>query len=398
MAVAVSLHYATEEDLAHWDELVRSQVDGGDLWRGFDYAEQKRQGHYTPRYVVMRGNDLENDSSSHNPTTWVQAITVHEKSVPGLGKIWYLPKGPAAQSLPEVVWLTTVLADFAKAQGAFLLKVEPKLTWQEAAASLIDYVPPSVTNDPAAPNNAIVQLRAARAAVSEYLQTHGFYAGMSILPNASTVLLPIEGDEEALLKGIGQKARYAINRAKRDGVTVERVPATDENCERMYELLRHTADGSFGIRPQAYYLSLWKRFSATGSGQMFFAFYEGQLVAAAFALVYGTQSTYKDGASLRKKTGYGASHLLQWEVIRWAREKGSVLHDLCGAPPADERDDKNNQFYGIGLFKTSFVNDITDYIRVWDFPLARRKYQLWSKLIEKLVLRYSLWFRKDPYY
>lgn len=386
MAVAVSMYFATEEELAHWDELVREQVDGGDVWRGYDYAEQKRAGHYTPRYVMMRGEDLDDDSS------WVRAVTIHEKKVPALGKIWYLPKGPAAESLLEVVWITTTaLADFAKANGAFLLKVEPKFSWHQAATSIEGYVAP-ITDDP------IEQLRAERSAVRAFMAEYGFESGMSILPNASTVLLPIAGDEDALFKGLGQKARYAINRAKRDGVTIERVPATDENCERMYELLRHTADGSFGIRPKSYYLSYWKRFSATGAGQMFFAYFEGELVAAAFAMVYGNQSTYKDGASLRKKTGYGASHAMQWEVIRWARERGSVLHDLCGAPPADERSDKNNQFYGIGLFKTSFIDEITDYIRVWDYPLNAGKYRLWSTLIEKLALRFSLWFRHDPYY
>ena len=388
MADAVSIHFATEPELARWDELVREHVDGGDVWRGRDYAEQKRAGHYVPHYVVVNGRSLDTDAES-----WNLYLTVHEKSVPLLGKIWYLPKGPAAQSLAEVAWITRVVADFARAHGAFLVKVEPRMTWLEAAQSLPDFVTPATTTDQ--PHAA---LQAARVAVSSYLIEDGFRPGMSILPNASTVLLPIAGDEDALLKGLGQKARYAINRARRDGVTIERVPATDENCERMYQLLAHTADGSFGIRPKSYYLSYWKRFSASGAGQMFFAYFEGQLVAAAFAMNYGDRSTYKDGASLRQKTGYGASHLMQWEVIRWARERGSVLHDLCGAPPADEQEDKNNQFYGIGLFKTSFINEITDYIRVWDYPLSAAKYRLWSALIEKLALRFSLWFRHDPFY
>ena len=388
MADAVSIHFATEPELARWDELVREQVDGGDVWRGVNYAEQKRQGHYAPRYVVVTGRSLDADTDS-----WTLAITVHEKSVPFLGKIWYLPKGPAAQSLAEVAWITRVVADFGKAHGAFLIKVEPRMTWLEAAESLPDFTAPDASSD-----EPYAALKAARVAVRNYLTEDGFHPGMSILPNASTVLLPIVGDEDALLKGLGQKARYAINRARRDGVTIERVPATDENCERMYALLAHTADGSFGIRPKSYYLSYWKRFVAAGAGQMFFAFYEGQLVAAAFAMIYGDRSTYKDGASLRQKTGYGASHLMQWEVIRWAREHGSVLHDLCGAPPADEQDDKSNQFYGIGLFKTSFIDEITDYIRVWDYPLSAAKYKLWSSLVEKIALRFSLWFRHDPFY
>ena len=388
MADAVSIHFATEPELARWDDLVREQVDGGDVWRGRDYAEQKRLGHYTPLYVVVNGRSLDTDAES-----WNLYLTVHEKSVPFLGKIWYLPKGPAAQSLAEVAWITRDVADFAKAHGAFLVKVEPRMTWLEAAESLPDFTVPE-----AAEAQPYAALTAARAAVRGYLIDDGFVAGMSILPNASTVLLPIAGDEEALLKGLGQKARYSINRARRDGVSIERVPATDENCERMYALLAHTADGSFGIRPKSYYLSYWKRFAAAGTGQMFFAHFEGKLVAAAFAMVYGNRSTYKDGASLREKTGYGASHLMQWEVIRWARENGSVVHDLCGAPPADEQDDKDNQFYGIGLFKTSFIDEITDYIRVWDYPLNTAKYKLWSALGEKLALRFSLWFRHDPYY
>jgi lipid II:glycine glycyltransferase (peptidoglycan interpeptide bridge formation enzyme) len=388
VADAVSIHFATEPELARWDELVREQVDGGDVWRGRDYAEQKRAGHYTPHYVVVNGRSLDTDAES-----WNLYLTVHEKSVPFLGKIWYLPKGPAAQSLAEVTWITRVVADFARAHGAFLVKVEPRMTWLEAAESLPDFVTPETTIEQ--PHAALL---AARVAVRSSLIEDGFHPGMSILPNASTVLLPLAGEEDALLKGLGQKARYAINRARRDGVTVERVPATDENCERMYQLLAHTADGSFGIRPKSYYRSYWKRFAAAGTGQMFFAHYEGQLVAAAFAMVYGDRSTYKDGASLRQKTGYGASHLMQWEVIRWAREQGSVLHDLCGAPPADEQDDKHNQFYGIGLFKTSFIDEITDYIRVWDYPLSTAKYRLWSTLIEKLALRFSLWFRHDPFY
>ncbi|MEY4102304.1 MAG: hypothetical protein RIR88_438, partial [Actinomycetota bacterium] len=159
MADAVSIHFATEPELARWDDLVREQVDGGDVWRGRDYAEQKRLGHYTPLYVVVNGRSLDTDAES-----WNLYLTVHEKSVPFLGKIWYLPKGPAAQSLAEVAWITRVVADFAQAHGAFLVKVEPRMTWLEAAESLPDFTVPEATE--AQPYAA---LTAARAAVRGYL-------------------------------------------------------------------------------------------------------------------------------------------------------------------------------------------------------------------------------------
>src|SRR5690606_2936264 len=131
-------------------------------------------------------------------------------------------------------------------------------------------------------------------------------------------------------------------------------PASDDNCRVMYDLLAETAAGSFGIRKYRYYKEFWQSFEKSGMGQLFFAYVEGKVVAGAYALVFGTKSTYKDGASTRQRTVYGASHLLQWEVIKWAKETGSLVHDLCGAPPSDQIQNPDHPHYGIGRFKTSF--------------------------------------------
>src|SRR5690606_14205241 len=100
-----------------------------------------------------------------------------------------------------------------------------------------------------------------------------------------------------------------------------------------------------------YHKEFWRSFEEAGIGQMFFAYYEGRIVAAAYALVFGKKSTYKDGASVREKTAYGASHLLQWEVIKWAKSRGSTWHDLCGSPPSDQIKNPDHPHYGIGRFK-----------------------------------------------
>jgi lipid II:glycine glycyltransferase (peptidoglycan interpeptide bridge formation enzyme) len=408
--------------LARWDDLVLANPDGGDVWRSRDYAEQKRLGHYTPRFIVVRGNELDNDKVGSSPDAvwlpganpWALAFTVHEKSVPFVGKLWYLPKGPGLTSLAEIVWITRILADFAKDNGAFMLKIEPRLTFQQAADSLEGFVNPVGAADIGAPvdaiatvENSFAELTAAREAVRADLVGEGFVETLPVIPNASTVIVDISPTAGAvidgsvndeLLKRIGQKARYAINRARRDGVTVQQVAASDENCALMFGLLADTAEGSFGIRSREYYTTFWKRFEASGHGQLFFAFFEGQLVAGAFAMIFGNRSTYKDGASLRQKTGYGASHLMQFEVMVWARGHGSISHDLCGSPAADELADTEHAFYGIGLFKTSFSPVVTDYIGVWDYPLNALKYRFWVSFAERAARRLSLIVRKDPYY
>jgi len=428
VGTAVTINFATAAELARWDDLILANPDGGDVWRSRSYAEQKRLGHYTPRFIVVHGTELDNAKSFVAPSgaldsaaeraarehareaatwlpganPWAMAFTVHEKSVPFVGKLWYLPKGPGFESLAEIAWVTRILADFAKDNGAFMLKIEPRLTFQAAADGLDGYFAPIPTDD-----DPHAELRAARAAVRADLTGDGFVETLPIIPNASTVLVDLSaapGDvtdgsvNDVLLKNIGQKARYAINRARRDGVTVEQVAATDQNCALMFGLLSDTAEGSFGIRSREYYTSFWKRFDACGHGQLFFAYFEGQLVAGAFAMIFGTRSTYKDGASLRQKTGYGASHLMQFEVMVWARSRGSFTHDLCGSPSADEVANTEHPFYGIGLFKTSFSPRVTDYIGVWDYPLNALKYRFWVSFAERAARRLSLIVRKDPYY
>ncbi|WP_416447219.1 lipid II:glycine glycyltransferase FemX [Leucobacter sp. HNU] len=204
--------------------------------------------------------------------------------------------------------------------------------------------------------------------------------------------------EDELFASLGKKARYAIKKAARDGITVERVPASDANCAAFFRLLEETAEGRFVLRRADYYRTFWQRFERAGEGQLFFAYRDGELVAGAFAMGLGSKTTYKDGASVRAKTAYGASHALQWEVLRWALERGAVTHDLCGAPPSGQASDTSHPLHGVGQFKTSFAPQIVDYAGAWDLPLSASKFSVWAKIGDRIARRLSLTVQKDPYY
>jgi lipid II:glycine glycyltransferase (peptidoglycan interpeptide bridge formation enzyme) len=300
------------------------------------------------------------------------AVGVLAKRVPLLGEWWHLPAGPAGEDTAAVLEAASAVADLARSRGAFLLKIEPRLGLDARDA-----------------------IRAA-----------GYRDTVRIIPNPSTVLVelgePGRSDEE-LLASLGKKARNSINRARRDGIEVSRVPATDENCAALYRLLRETAEGRFVLRSEEYYRAFWQRFEADGSGRMFLAHRAGadgapELIAGAYAMALGDKTTYKDGASVRAKSAYGASHALQWEVLRWAAERGARVHDLCGAPPSDRADDRDHPLHGVGQFKRSFAPEITDYAGAFDLPLKPRAYAFWVKLGDRLARRWSLAVRKDPYY
>jgi lipid II:glycine glycyltransferase (peptidoglycan interpeptide bridge formation enzyme) len=346
--VIMVLRFAHTSEIEQWNKLILSNPDGGNVFQGMEFATQKQLGGWRPRYIMA---DL-------------LALTILEKTVVGLGKLWYLPKGPGITSPDQLTKLLPDLQAFARQHNVFLIKIEPEL-----------------------PATAAPTLRAA-----------GLVKATPIQPNFSTVTVDISASLEHILTSLNQKGRHAIKRAERDGVRIKQVEATDENCQLMYRLLADTAEGSFRIRTYAYYKTFWQRYASIGTGQLFFAYVEGTLVAGAYAVVFGHKSTYKDGASIRERTVYGASHLLQWHVIEWAKAHGSTVHDLCGAPPSAQIKDPTHPHYGIGRFKTSFNKEVTDYVGVYDLVIRPLAYQLWYQLGERIVVRLHNYRYHENYY
>lgn len=340
--------FATNDEIKNWNNLVVKNPDGGNVFASYEFAMQKETGGYKAYFVIA--NNL--------------AITVLEKKAPAIGKLWYIPKGPGVNSAEDLIKTLDLLKDFAKKHGVFAIRIESELGRDQQSK----------------------------------LENNGLIKSRPIIPNPSTITLEIKDSLEDILLNLPQKGRYAINRASRDEVIAKRVDSSDENCQIMYNLLAETAKGQFGIRNYNYYKTFWQRFSSAGYGQLFFAYYENQVVAGAYAMVYGQKSTYKDGASIRKRTAYGASHLLQWEVIKWAKQNGSFVHDLCGSPPSDEIDNPDHKHYGIGLFKTAFNKTVTDYIGCYDFVINKNKYKIWIKLGEKVAIRLHYYKHHDSYF
>jgi lipid II:glycine glycyltransferase (peptidoglycan interpeptide bridge formation enzyme) len=341
--VSMEIRFATDNEIDNWNELVLKNPDGGNVFQGREFADHKELSGWQTRHVVA-GKIV---------------MTVHEKPVPGLGKLWYIPKGPGVKSPVQLGDILPDLKTFANDNGVFAVKVESELEKNDDTLKLFK------------------ELELVRVT--------------PIQPNFSTVLVDLSPDLDTIMVNLNQKGRHAIRRAERDGVKVKQVKANKENCKQFFDLLASTAHDRFFIRHYDYYAKFWQRYEKAGLGQMFFAYVDGQIVSATYAIVFGSKSTYKDGASVREKTVYGASHLLQWEVMKWAKEQGSKVHDLCGAPPSDRVNDETHPHYGIGRFKTSFNKQVTDYIGAYDLIVRPAQYKLWAKIGERATL--SLWWR-----
>ena len=343
----MTVRFATDEEIASWDKLVVRNSDGGDMLQGSVFLEIKRLAGWTPRYLICE--DL--------------AIGVIEKSIPLLGKVWYAPKGPGVTSVEQLGAVMKPLRQFARTQGVFTIKIEPNLLRGTSVSGL------------------------------------GLVSTAPIQYHFSTVIVDLHDDMDEILKSLPQKGRHAIRRAQRDGVTVQRVEPTDQNCQVIYDLFKATADDAgFTIRPPEYYRQFYRRYVQAGQGQLFFAYYQGQVVAGAFAVIYGAKSTYKDGASIRQRTAYGASHLLQWDIMNWAKERGAIQHDLCGTPPSDQVNNPNHPRYGLGRFKSSFNKHVTDYIGALEAPVGKFRSWLWRVAVERVVRRFYFKRHHQSYY
>lgn len=341
----MQIRFATNQEIDNWNNIVVQNPTGGNILQGKEFVSIKQRAGWKPRYIL-------------SDTCGIVAL---EKSIPFLGRHWYCPKGPNVESIEQLASLLPELRSFAKEHGIFSVKIEPEI-------------------DHTIPLNGL-----------------GLIKTTPVQYNYATVLVDLTPPLDDILKGLNQKGRHAIRRAERDGVVIKKVAITDETCQQMYELFKQTSKGAgFAIRPADYYRHFYKQYGDNGA--LFFAYYEDTLVAGAFAMMQGEKSMYKDGASVRERTAYGASHLLQWEVIKWAKSRGSKEHDLAGVPPIAEIKNPDHPFYGLGRFKTSFNKTVTEYVGAYDIPVQPLKATLWHRYVERVVRKIHFKRHHESYY
>ncbi len=331
----MKLRLATADEIAQWDELILSNPDGSNVFQTSAFINIKSAHGWQARYCVYED---------------VQPVycAYLSRRVPPLGELWYAPKGPGFTMAGDLTLAVQANHDFAQRMvNVFAFKIEPSVLRTDGYPS-------------------------------ELVKVH------DVQPNANTVILNLLPPEDDILASFRQRARRAIRQAQKAGVTVQAVEPTTENLRTMYDLYRATGErAGFHVRSFTYHQQLWVAWTAAHQGQLFFAYDAGQVTAAVFIVYHGTNGLYKDGASDRDALKNGTAHLLQWEVMRWLRSHGVQHYDLHGTPPASELDNPQHRAYGLGIFKTSFKAETTEFVGTLDQIIKPRSYALWRRLGER---------------
>jgi len=338
--------YATRQtrglDRAEWDSWLRASPGGGHVLQSYAWGEFKRRLGWRPiRLLLERDGEV---------VGLGQFLVYNTAPIPGA--LVYCPKGPWLPWENEEavrVFFEGVVA-VAEREGAHTVKIEPEVLEQEKN-------------------------------VKDLLDNIGFRKARYDLNLKTTLVVDLKPTEEELLARMKGKTRYNVRLAARKGVEVIE-PEFEEGFETFYEWMKATSERKedYALRRSRDYLyGVMRTMHDAGQGHLFCAEHEGEALAGMYVFTIGEKYWYMYGASSDKKSNLKPNYLLQWEVMRWAKERGLVHYDMVGMPkPVDL--DESSSLWGVYKFKEGFGGEISDSIGCFDLPVKKARAATWYRL------------------
>lgn len=361
-----------------WNQLI-SRLLHPHLLQSYQWAEFKADYGWRPFYLVWEKADGAVEMRIVDP----RAIEVQEVAAagmllertpfPGLS-VHYLPKGPLLADPTDLAVWEGVLQDlerFARQRGALQLKIDPDIELGQG-----------VPGDESSRN--IIS----GTEFQDSLASRGWLFSEEQVQFRNTVLVDLLDPEDQILARMKSKTRYNIRLAGRKGIRVRKeLPGDLDLLYRMYA--ETSSRGGFTIRGQEYYRNLWTRFlescsegAADPCAQPLIAEYEGLPVAAAVIFAFGKRAWYLHGMSVPEHSEKMPTYLVQWEAMRWAKERGCITYDMWGAPDHFSEDDP---LWGVFRFKDGFGGEVSRTIGAWDFPARPLRYSLYTRWLPRLL-------------
>ncbi|MGD0152792.1 MAG: peptidoglycan bridge formation glycyltransferase FemA/FemB family protein [Thermacetogeniaceae bacterium] len=273
--------------------------------------------------------------------------------------IIYAPRGPIISEncdQPGEAFFWDAVKSLARRQGAIFIKIDP-----------------DIPTDPVAAAECYRQ----RLADTGF-RPSGSQSGFGGVQPRYVFRLNITPTEQELLAAMESKTRYNIHLAERKGVSV-RLAQNTTDLKTFYDILTETATrDQFLVRSFSYFERMWDLFVTRGAARIFLADHQGQAIAGTLAFHCGDRVWYLYGASSNRLRNVMPNHLLQWTMIRWAKELGCRLYDFRGVPGSADQDD---HLSGLYRFKKGFAATFTEFIGEYDLVLSPSWYFLWTRVL-----------------
>lgn len=328
-----------EKEKDYFNKFV-SSVPKGHILQSYEWGEIKAKTGWQPlRLIIEEGGQP------------IAACSILKRIIPGIKKaIFYAPRGPVFDIENKKVFsfLLEEIKKLAKEHDAIFLKIDP---------------------DVPAQNKAFKELL-----ISQGFRSAEKGEGFEGIQPKYVFRLDIHPDEETLLTNMHNKTRYNIRLAEKKGVKII------DNCKKedlkdFYKILQETCErDKFLVRSYGYFEDMWHYLVERGYAKLFMAEYEGKYIAGTLAFIFGEKVWYIYGASSNSYRNVMPNYLLQWTMIKWAKENNCTLYDFRGVPGHLTED---NPLYGLFKFKKGFNGEYTEFVGEYDLVYSPFFYWFW---------------------
>jgi len=281
-----------------------------------------------------------------------------EYELPLVGKYFYIPRGPVFGKNINEKDLSAVMGDLIE-----LAKIN-KAGWIR-----IDNFNKKIKNSLKNKENKVVK------------SPHDMQPRQLFIIN-------INKSEEEILSQMKPKTRYNIKLATRKGVKIEVIEGLDNNkkkIEDFLDLIEKTGNRKgINFHAKEYYRKMIKNI-ASDNLKLYLAVYKDKIIAGAILVGYGEIASYLHGASDDKDRNVMAPFLLQWQMIKDAKNMGAKRYDFGGVSIGENNKERERKWLGVTRFKQGFAknNQPVEFSGSYDIIIYPIKY--WTyRMIQKI--------------
>jgi len=190
-----------------------------------------------------------------------------------------------------------------------------------------------------------------------------------------TWVLNLDKSESELLDAMRKNTRYYINRAKRDGVKVEKLDDI-QYLDIFWDIYKETFKRqNWHAYSKEYIKREFEILSRDKQIELYLAKYKGKYIAGSLIVYYNDQAIYHHSGTLAKYLKIPASYLIQWEAIKEAQKRGLKWYNFWGISPLIESKGelhakKGHPWEGLTFFKMGFGGEMREFIHARDLPVS----------------------------
>ena len=192
-------------------------------------------------------------------------------------------------------------------------------------------------------------------------------------------ILRLEEPEAVIRKGFNKSLRHKVRDAERDKAIKIKVSRDLEDAALFGDLHQeHAQRRRYSPFTKSKLLKQFEVFSADDEALLYFAYRQGDVLAAHMMFFFGQEASHLYGISTRLGQKYSSAPILHLAAMAEARKRGLKIYNFWGIVGSDQ---VKHRYYGLSQFKRGFGVQPYQYVPAHDLVIRRWPYvMLWIYL------------------